>query len=103
MTALAKGLRAAAALTSALGAVLLLLFWGLNLKFWALVGLALVVMAIASAYYIARRDYITGATPAGVAGVLILFIAMPPPGWILLSALLLFVSSGLAFALYEVD
>ncbi|MEM3042941.1 MAG: hypothetical protein QXD84_05290 [Thermoplasmata archaeon] len=90
-------------LTSVLGALLLVLFWGLNLKFWTLIGIVLVIMALASAYYIARKDYIGGAVPSGLAGVLILFIALPPLGWILLAAVLLFISSGLAFVLYEVE
>lgn len=100
---MALALRAAGVLTSVLGALLLVLFWGLNLKFWTIVGIVIILMALASAYYIARKDYISGAVPSGVAGVLIVLIALPPLGWIMLAAVLLFISSGLAFVLYEVE
>jgi len=97
------GLRVLTALTCFASGVLFILFWGINITFWTLIGFVLVLAAFASGYMIARREYISGATPAGLAGVLAVFLLLPPQGFILLAVVLLFVASGLGFFLYEVD
>jgi hypothetical protein len=96
-------LRIVTALLCAAGGILLLLCCGIGLKFWSLVGIILVVMALAGAYFIAGRDYIAGATPAALAGVVAVFVLLPPGGMELLAVMLLFCATGLAYALYEVD
>jgi len=96
-------MRLVAVLLCAVAAVILLLCWGIGMKFWSLVGILLVVMALAAAYFVAVRDYIAGATPTALAGVIASFLLLPPNGLELLAVILLFTSSGLAFALYEVD
>jgi hypothetical protein len=102
------GLRVLTALTCFASGILFLLFWGINITFWTLIGFILVIAAFAAGFLIARRDYIEGATPAGVAAVFTLFLligstAQKLEGFILIAVVLLFASSGLGFFLYEVD
>lgn len=80
-----------------------LLCWGIGFKFWSLVGMIVVIMAFSAAYFIAMRDYIAGATPAALGGVVAIFILLPPAGPNLLAVVLIFAATGLAYALYEVD
>jgi len=96
-------LRVATAIVAAAAGIILLLCWGIGLKFWSLVGLIVVIMAFAAAYFVAGRDYIAGATPAAVGGVVAVFILLPPQGLNLLAVALLFASAALAYILYEVD
>ena len=95
--------RAVAAINGFAAGALVLLFWGLGMTFWSLVGLAIALMAFSSGFMAARRDYIEAATPSALAGVVVVFVQMPPEGFILLAVILLFVTAGLAFILYEVD
>jgi len=96
-------MRVVTALLCATSGIVLLLCWGIGMKFWSLVGIIVVLLAFAAAYFIAGRDYVAGATPAAVAGVVSVFILLPPTGLNLLAVLLLFAASGLAYVLYEVD
>jgi hypothetical protein len=96
-------LRVVTAILCAAGGILILLCCGIGLKFWSLVGVILVVMALAGAYFIAGRDYIAGATPAAVAGVVAVFVLMPISSLEMLGIVLLFCATALAYALYEVD
>jgi hypothetical protein len=95
-------MRALAAILCILGGVLLLLCWGMGMKFWSILGVILVVMALAAAYFIATRDYIAGATPAAVTGIVTIFVLLPPRGLMLLAVVMLFAAAGLAYVLYEV-
>lgn len=97
------GIRVTAALLCAAGGMILLLCWGLGMKFWSLLGIIMVILALAGAYFIAGRDYAAGATPAALAAVVSVFVLYPPEGMLLLAVLLLFCATGLAYALYEVD
>jgi hypothetical protein len=96
-------LRAVAALCCFAAGALILLFWGVGISFWSLIGLAIVAMAFGAGFLAARGDYVAAATPSAVAGVIALFIQMPPAGFILLADILLFIACALAFVLYEVD
>ena len=96
-------LRVMTAILCAASGIILLLCWGIGMKFWSLVGIVVVIMAFAAAYFVAGRDYIAGATPAAVGGVVAVFILLPPQGLNLLAVALLFASAGLAYVLYEVD
>jgi len=100
---LISALRVGTALICAAAGIILLLCWGIGLKFWSLVGIIVVLMAFAAAYFVAGRDYIAGATPAAVGGVVAVFILLPPQGLNLLAVALLFAAAGLAYVLYEVD
>jgi len=73
------------------------------MKFWSLVGLLVAVLAFAAAYFIAGRDYVAGATPAGLAAVVATFVLSPPTGMSLLAVILLLAAAALAYVLYEVD
>ncbi|MGQ9582749.1 MAG: hypothetical protein ACUVV6_04450 [Thermoplasmatota archaeon] len=95
--------RMAAALACLVSALILLFQWGLNLKFWSIIGAAAIIVALVSAYYFARRDYIGAATPSALAALVVLFVALPSGGWLLLAVALLFAASTMGFALYEVD
>jgi len=96
-------MRVVTALLCASGGIILLLCWGLGMKFWSLLGIIVVIMAFAGAYFIAGRDYAAGATPTGLAAVISVFVLFPPENMLLLAVLLLFGATGLAYALYEVD
>ena len=96
-------MRVGTALLCAASGIILLLCWGIGMKFWSLVGIVVVILAFAGAYFIAGRDYVAGATPAAVAGVVAVFVLLPPEGLNLLAVVLLFAAAGLAYALYEVD
>lgn len=96
-------LRAVTALGCFAAGALVLLFWGLGISFWSLIGLVIVALAFGAGFLAARRDYIEAATPSAIAGVIAIFIQMPPAGPVLLAVVLLFIASGLAFFLYEVD
>ena len=96
-------LRALTAILCAAGGIVILLCCGIGVKFWSLVGVILAVMGVAGAYFIAGRDYIAGATPAALAGVVAVFVFLPPGGMTLLGVIMLFAAAGLAYALYEVD
>lgn len=96
-------LRTAAALACLISALILLFQWGLNLKFWSIVGAAAIVVALVSAYYFARRDYIGAAIPSALAALVVLFVTVPSGGWLLLAVSLLFAASVMGFVLYEVD
>ena len=96
-------MRALTAILCVLGGVLFLLCWGMGMKFWSVLGAILVIMALAAAYFIAKRDYIGGATPAAEAGIIAVFVLYPPRGMKLLAVLLLLAAACLAYALYEVD
>jgi len=103
MSSAMTALRAVAAICGGAAGALVLLFWGLGISFWSLVGLVIVLMAFSSGFMAARRDYIEAATPSALAGVIAIFVQMPPEGFILLAVILLFITCGLAFYLYEVD
>lgn len=98
-----KAMRVLSALLCAAGGIILLLCWGLGMKFWSLLGIIVVIMAFAGAYLIAGRDYAAGATPAALAAVVSVFLLFPPEGMLLLAVLLLLGATGLAYGLYEVD
>ncbi len=96
-------LRVVAALVCAGGGITILLCCGIGLKFWSLVGFILAIMGVAGAYFISGRDYISGATPAALAGVVAVFVFLPPTGLTLLGVVMLFSATGLSYLLYEVD
>ena len=96
-------LRAFTALSCFAAGALVLLFWGLGISFWSLIGLLIVALAFGAGFLAARRDYVEAAAPSAIAGIIAIFIQMPPAGFILLAVVLLFIASGLAFFLYEVD
>ena len=91
------------ALLCAAGGIVILLCCGIGFKFWSLIGFLLAIMGVAGAYFIAGRDYISGATPAGLAGVVAVFVFLPPSGLALLGVIMLFSATALAYLLYEVD
>ncbi|MBM4248534.1 MAG: hypothetical protein FJ149_03715 [Euryarchaeota archaeon] len=96
-------MRVVTALLCAVAGLLLLLAWGMGMKFWSLVGAILVLMSFGAAYLVAGRDYVGGATPAALAGIVASFVLLPPEGMNLAAVVILFIAAGLAFALYEVD
>jgi len=96
-------LRTVAALSGLAAGATVILKWGLGVSLWSLVGLAVALMAFGSGAMAARRSYIGAATPSALAAVVAIFVWMPPSGPILLAVILLFLTCGLAFYLYEVD
>jgi hypothetical protein len=92
-----------AVLSGLAAGVFIILTWGLGISLWSLVGLAVALMAFGSGAMAARRAYISAATPSALAAVVAIFAWMPPSGPILMAVILLFLTCGLAFYLYEVD
>jgi len=103
MTTAMNVLRGIAALSGLAAGATVILFWGLGISLWSLVGLAVALMAFFAGAMAARRSYISAATPSALAAVVAIFVQMPPSGAILLAVILLFLTSGLAYYLYEVD
>ena len=103
MTTSATILRTIAALSGLAAGAMVIVFWGLGISVWSLAGLIIALMAFCSGAMAARRSYIEAATPSALAAVVAIFIQMPPAGAILVAVILLLLTSGLAFYLYEVD
>jgi hypothetical protein len=103
MTTVMTVLRAISAISALAAGAMVILFWGLGISVWSLVGLAVAMMAFGAGTMAARRYYVQAATPSGLAAVVSIFVWMPPSGAILLAVILLLLTCGLAFYLYEVD
>ena len=96
-------LRAVAAISALAAGAVVILFWGMGISFWSLVGLAVALMAFSAGAMAARRAYIEAATPSALAALVTVFVHMPPEGIMLLAVVLLLLTCVLAFCLYEVD
>jgi hypothetical protein len=103
MTTAMTVLRAIAAISALAAGATVILFWGMGISIWSLVGLVVALMGFGAGAMAARRYYLQAATPSGLAAVVSVFVWMPPSGAILLAVILLLLTCGLAFFLYEVD
>jgi len=103
MTSMMTVLRATASISALAAGAIVIFRWGLGLAFWSMIGLAVALMAFGAGAMAARRYYVQAATPSGLAAVVSIFVWMPPSAEIWAAVVLLFLTCGLAFYLYEVD